>query len=169
MNSSLAHGEVVASFQSFESFPMSLMSSPPEQVATSSCRSLSDHEPPPAKGALRPLGHSLRSGGQLRPSSYAGSIQLRPEYLRVRRHSSALFQGSHRTLPFERPALSGRGGRCRAALRRSECFDSRSSGISCPSSGPRLVPFSNRTAGQGPTPPAQATPVPSLSLTAVPE
>jgi hypothetical protein len=65
------------------------------------------HREPPAarQGGPSPPRPLPRSGGQFQPQSHAGASQLRPAYLRVRPHSSALFQGSHRTLPFERPAV----------------------------------------------------------------
>ncbi len=113
-------------------------------------------ELPPAKGALRPL---PRTDGQLRPQSYAGTSQLRPAYLCVPGHSSALFQGRHRTLPFERSSALAVVAGGSVALRRPECFDSRSSGVSCTSSGPILSR----------PPPIPATPAPALSPTAVPE
>jgi hypothetical protein len=42
-----------------------------------------DPEPPARQGALRPLGHSPASGGQLRLWSRAGNSQLRPANLRA--------------------------------------------------------------------------------------
>jgi hypothetical protein len=108
-------------------------------------------EPPPAKGALCPLGHSPAQTGSCgsratpAPLSCARRTSVSvPTAQLFSREGTAHFL--LRGPPFRLWWLEAV-----RPLRRSECFDSRSSGVSCPSSGPRTDRSSIQTADQSPS------------------
>ena len=69
------------------------------------CCSLSDREPPPAKGARRPLGHSPVQTGSWDCRATPAPLSFARRTSVSASTDSALFQGRHRTLPLERPAV----------------------------------------------------------------